>query len=390
MPDLHESVSITPILDSGILPPPRPKKRVFGVVIGFGIGILFAVVADKFSRTASRQDLTLLSYFVGIALAVTIHEIGHLAAGWWVGFHFSHISVGPFSVRLEYGRLKVQVRRALGALGYAGMHIETVKGLRRRLLLYAAAGPAANLISGTLAALFVHFASPSLRTIWVTPFAVGFSALSFLIGLISLIPYGRTLRSDGGRIWMLLNSCDGTRRWIAAAALGSQQRKGIRPRNWKRTWLKTVCSVRDTSIDEISGNVLAYIAASNVKDAPTAAAHLERCLELAPMSPPMTRDFVAREASYFCAWFRGDSALAEHWILQMKRPKLTSPLLQIRTKIALDCACRKSDDAIGGWQKGADFIERLPATLVKGLLQESWREWGNEIRDKGRTTAEVE
>jgi hypothetical protein len=32
--------------------------------------------------------------------------------------------------------------------------------------------------------------------------------------------------------------------------------------------------------------------------------------------------------------------------------------------------------------KGADFIERLPATPIQGLLQESWREWGDEIREK--------
>jgi len=267
------------------------------------------------------------------------------------------------------------------------MHIETVNRLRRRLLLYAASGPSANLISGTLAALFVSLAAPSFRTTWVASFTAGFSVLSLLMGLLSLVPYGKTLRSDGARIWMLLHSYEGTRRWITAAALASQQRKGVQAKNWKRTWLKAVCSVRDASIDEISGNMLAYIAASAIKDAPTAAAHLERCLELAPLSQPTARDFVAREAAYFCAWFRGDPTLADRWLAQMKRPKLTNPLLQIRTNIALDCARHSFDEATGAWQKGADFIERLPVTVIKGLLQESWREWGDEIRQRqGKTT----
>src|ERR1700726_4953895 len=222
MPNLHASGSITPILDSGILPPPRPKKRAMGAVIGFGIGILFAVVLDKFGSKASPPKFSLLFYFASVALAVTIHELDHLIAGWFVGFHFSHISVGPISVRVEYGRLKVQVRRDLGALGYAGMHIETVTRLRRRLLLYGAEGPGANLISGVLAALFISFASPSLRKMWMLSFAAGFCLLSLLIGLLSLVPYGKTLRSDGAR------------RWITGAALASQQRKGIQPRNWKR------------------------------------------------------------------------------------------------------------------------------------------------------------
>jgi hypothetical protein len=269
------------------------------------------------------------------------------------------------------------------------MHIETVTRLRSRLLLYGAAGPGANLISGVLAALFISFAPPSLRTMWMASFAAGFCLLSLLIGLLSLVPYGKTLRSDGARIWMLLNSYDGTRRWITGAALASQQRKGIQPRNWKRTWLKTVCSVRDASIDEIFGNTLAYIAATDNKDVPTAAAHLERCLELSPSSQPPSRDFVAREASYFCAWFRSDLKLAERWVSQMKRPKLMNPLLQIRTDIALDCARHKFDDAIRGWRKGADFIDRLPAIPIKESLEESWREWGDEIRERITPTVTV-
>ena len=186
MADKHESSSTTPILDSGVLPAPRPKKRILGVIIGFGVGILFAVIVDRLSGPKSQPALTLLSYFIGVGLAVTLHELGHVGAGWLVGFHFSHISIGPFSVRVEYGRLKVQIRKGFGALGFAGMHIETVKGLRRRLLLYCAAGPAANLITGTLAALFVYFAPSFSRMTSVTSLAVGFSVLSLLIGLMSL------------------------------------------------------------------------------------------------------------------------------------------------------------------------------------------------------------
>src|ERR1700747_2108156 len=148
MSDLKESISITPILDSGVLPPPRPKKRILGVILGFGIAILFAAAVDNFSSAKPQPHLAVLFYFGSLFLAVTIHELGHLTAGWLVGFHFSQISVGPLSLRVEYGRLKIQVRRDFGALGYAGMHIETVTRLRQRLLLYAAAGPATNLISG--------------------------------------------------------------------------------------------------------------------------------------------------------------------------------------------------------------------------------------------------
>jgi len=87
MLDLLESVSVTPILDSGVLPPPRPKKRLLGVVVGFPIGILFAVAVNNFGGPESQPHLAFLFYFATLALAVTIHELGHLTAGWLMDFN---------------------------------------------------------------------------------------------------------------------------------------------------------------------------------------------------------------------------------------------------------------------------------------------------------------
>ena len=379
MHDLQEAAPGTPILDSGVLPPVRRTKRAVGVILGFFIGIAFAVVINSVGNLGPHPGLAMLFYFTILGLVVTVHELGHLGAGWIVGFHFSHISIGPFTLKIEYGKLNVQLRRDLGALGYAGMHIETVQNARRNLLSFVAAGPAANLVSGALAALFAYFFTPALRDSWVLPFAAGFSALSFITALLSLIPYGP---SDGARLWMLLNSREGTRRWIASCALGSQQRKGIRPKNWKQSWLKAACSNRDGRVDELNSNLLAYVAASDRKDGAAAALHLERSLDLARSPHSTQRDFVAREAAYYCAWLRGDLSLAERWLSQIRRPKLTTQLLQVRTAIALDCARHNFESALAGCKKGTEFIERLPDTKVKALLQGSWQEWTEEIQQR--------
>jgi hypothetical protein len=128
--------------------------------------------------------------------------------------------------------------------------------------------------------------------------------------------------------------------------------------------------------------MLAYIAATDRKDAAKSAGFLERCLELMPSAQLVSREFVAREASYYCGWFRDDAALAERWLAQVKRPKAATPLLQVRTDIALACARRDFGAAMAGWKMGAEFIERLPGTSIKGLLLESWQEWGDEIRQR--------
>ena len=102
MSDAEQVVQATPILDSGVMPPPRPKKRVLGVIIGMGIGVLFAVLIDQVSRTRGPNNFALLFYFTDIVLVVTVHELAHLLAGWLVGFHFDRISIGPLSLRIEY------------------------------------------------------------------------------------------------------------------------------------------------------------------------------------------------------------------------------------------------------------------------------------------------
>lgn len=206
--------------------------------------------------------------------------------------------------------------------------------------------------------------------------------LSLLVFVLSAIPFSSTFHSDGDRIRMLVKSRREARRWISGMALASQQRKGIRPRQWKQTWLHAVCDVRDSSFDEFFGNLLAYMAASDRKDVTGEARHLERCLELAHLPSVMARDLIACESSYFCAWTRCDSRLAESWLSQLENRKPITPLISIRTKIALACARNNFEEALSLWQKGIAFIGQLPSTRIKETLEESWREWGDEITQK--------
>ena len=377
-----ELVLNTPILDSGVLPPRRPRKHFLGVIVGFLTGLLIAAGVAAVSTNRAHTSATLFLYLPVLMLTVVLHELGHVAAGVLVGFHFSSISIGPFSIGLQYGRVRFQIRAQSGALGYAGMHMQTVSRLRRKLFIFVMAGPLMNLVSGTVAAVFILISPQELRSGWLIPLSAAFSMLSFSIFLLSAIPFRSTFHSDGDRIRMLVKSPREARRWISAMALASQQRKGIRPRRWKQTWLQAVCAVRDSSRDEFLGNFLAYIAAADRKDVTAEAKHLERCLELAHLPPVMSRDLIACESSYFCAWTRSDSRLAESWLSQLENRKPITPLIGIRTEIALACARHHFEEAKALWQKGIAFIEQLPSTHIKETLEESWREWGSEITEK--------
>jgi hypothetical protein len=378
----YPPVSETPILDSGVLPPRTRKKSWGNVIAGFAVGSFFGFVMIVGERVGGDlyPGQGLLVFITALALPVAVHEFGHLLAGWAQGFRFSFVAVGPVSVRLQHGLLKIRVRREMRALGYAGMHVCGVRRLRRRMLVYVAAGSAANLLSLPLALFLTNRAFPLYS--WGAAFAAEFVMISVMLFALNVLPLGSRSSSDGSRIAMLLRSRERTRRWITTIAVGGQKRKGTRAKDWRQTWLRAATSLHDNSVDEFSGTWLAYISASAKEDAALAAAHLERCLQLVHLLRPSIRDLVAQEAAVFTAWFWKDAPLAEKWVSQIKKPKLIQHLPRIRVKLALCCAHRDFAGAGDIWQQGFTFIEKLPATLSRDRLRESWLEWQGEIQER--------
>jgi hypothetical protein len=390
MPEAEETPTNlpTPILDSGALPLPVRQRRRTGNIRAIltliaGIVLMLPVIAwtDK-SRDPKTGFILLVSALI---LTTIVHELGHLFAGWMVGFRFSAIHIGPCSLSWEHGKLKARIRRemlALGATGATGMHVKTVRRLHRRLLIYVAGGPAANLLSIPAAVLLVNHVFPGLGETRVGTLAAQFTVFSLLAGMVNLMPIRSVLLSDGARIEMLLRSCDRSRRWLSIAALGNLHDNGMRARDWKRTWVQSAASVHDDSLDAFTGDWLAYVSASDRKDAPVAAGHLERCLELLHILPLSTQDLVAQEAAFFTAWFRDDASLADQWLTQLKKRRLMPRLVQVRLDVALRCAHRDHDAANLSWREGLTFIESSTSGNARELLKESWMEWGAEIRER--------
>ena len=370
------SETATPILDSGVLPRGRSIfKRILFTLLGLIIGILLGLAVVRVASSL-HGDFSLLAYFAVFFLGIAVHECGHIAIGWLMGFHFAFFSVGPLSIRIEYGRLKISLRSTMPAAGYAGMHIDSVLKLRRRMLFYVAGGPGANLLCALVAKPLLTYVFPTPSYMRTT---LGeFLLISLVLGLSSLIPWSI---SDGSRIVMLLFARERARRWLCTVATGSLQRKGIRPRYWKQTWIKAATSRHDSSFDELCANLIAYISAVDSKDEALAGKCLETCLKLAPIFR-IRRDVVVQEATYFAGWFRRNHALAEKWRAQIKKPKYMTPLQRIRLDIAVSTSSNSFDAAMKSWYEGSEFIGKLPATPVRARLEESWQEWHVEIMDR--------
>jgi hypothetical protein len=361
-----------------------------------GIGVIFGLIWPLIViKAVGRQfenlypSLGVLLLVFAIFLAITIHELGHLIAGWAVGFRFSVIRIGPFSLNLEHGKLRIRMRREMSVLGYAGMHIDSVRRLHRRMLIYIAAGPVANLLSVPATVLLINYVFPRAGESWIAVPAAEFAVISLLFAILSFVPIQSGLLSDGARIDMLLRSRNRSRRWLNIAAIGMASSRGVRAKDWSRTNLQRATSVRDNSFDTFTGNWLAYLSANDKKEAFTAAGYLEGCLEFAHRLSHSLRDLVSQEAAVFSAWFRDDGALADKWLTQVKRPAQIQRLVRLRLNVAVLCAHRDYDAAALAWQEGLTFIERNTAGEPQKRLKESWMEWQEEIRERQSHTPAV-
>jgi hypothetical protein len=384
----HSLVTQTPILDSGVLPPRTRRKITIGTVAGFFGGVLVGLdivkVVGEQASGSSNIALGILLFFAAFSLAILIHEFSHLTAGWLLGFRFSQISVGPIQICLQHGKLKINFLRELTALGFAGMHVDTIVRLRRRFLVYLAAGAAANLITIPIASFFAnhtYFAESHPSSL---SFVAQLSMISLLLSAVSLLPLplGPTSFTDGSRIAMLLKDRQRTRRLLSICAVGAQQQDGIRPKKWKQTWLKAASSLPDAGVDDFSGNWLAYISGCARNNEGLAASHLERCLTISRSTTHTVRDLVAQESAVFSAWFRCDASLAERWLNQITRPKLLQPLTRLRLDIATCCARREFEKALGAWDEGLSYVKVLPDTPAKQVLVEGWLDWRKQVEER--------
>jgi Zn-dependent protease len=356
----------------------------YAVLLGMSFAIILVAAAER-ARNAHNPGGDWLGaiYIVAFVLAVVAHELGHLVAGKLVEFRFNSIAIGPLSLRFEYGRLTFQVRRALPAGGYAGMHVNHLRRLRRRLLIFAVGGPVANFVSAFLSIVCLNYFS--LTKSWLSVFIDLFSMTSLVLGVVSLLPLRLgALYSDGSRISMLFTSREKSRRWMSICAIGAQSTAGIRSRDYRRTWLDAAGAAPDGSVDDFAGSWISYRAANDRKDAPVAAQHLERCLGLVNLLGPSLQDTVALEAAVFASWFRADAELARKWHVQVKKPAALPHLMNIRFEVALACADKEYGRALSRWQDGFAFIDKLPSTPIKKTLSQSFTEWRGEIQDRER------
>jgi hypothetical protein len=223
-------------------------------------------------------------------------------------------------------------------------------------MIWVTGGPAASLISGTIALVPCRTEKVGGDATIGLPVAA-FAILSLLAGIQSLrnVKF-RGYSGDGVLLRTLWSSHYGAKQQIAAHALHSQESNGWEAPLWNRGWMSMASAPSVMHATSFHTDLLQ----SHLSPDPDLAAEcLERCLAGLALLPPDQReenlDQVLLEGVVFMAWHRDDKEKAQTWLGRVTRPERASPMLRRRVQIALCCAPRLRQSPRGN-RRGIEFV----------------------------------
>ena len=389
----HYSPTSTPVLDVFRPLPPQTKDSLsageYFLASSLAILILVALPSlREIIEIAPGYWAALIPVIAALGAGFT-HEMGHLVAGWLLGFKLKQIKIGPVHLG-KSARCGEPYCGDVLTLGAAVLEPRVTDQddptLRRRLLLVTLGGPLASLLLAGGLETALYFTQP----FFVVAFSLHVGAVfSALLAIAACLPdanrYGNF--SDGARLLMLLRNDAKAERWVSNIRCQIALNLGRHPRDWDQLCVICAAAVADDSRDAYIARWLAYLWAAERQDITCATKYLEGALEVLSYSTPKMRDHLFLEAAVFQAWFRDNPSKALFWVYRIRNNKLTRMQKQ-RLDIALLWAEGRLFDA---WEKlGTGYLAELRALPVspgRTLVEESAAEWKRQMESRMLTRA---
>jgi hypothetical protein len=241
---------------------------------------------------------------VSLIVAVLVHELGHVVAGYLVGLRVARVHLGPLEIR-DYGRPRVRLVRSLqaGVVLVPFDHAAALGPLRWGLIASTAAGPLIGLVSGTVMIALaggLRFGDPlSLQQ------AVG--QMSVILGVLNFLPLrSRDQLADGRRFFSLLVRNRECGQILAATLMLGEALSGRRPREWD----PALIAVMERSPDDVFARLVLYEAAIDRGEIEAAGRHLDAAVALREENWTAADAVLFTEAAYYTARHRSDARAA--------------------------------------------------------------------------------
>jgi hypothetical protein len=375
-----EQTSETPILD---LAKPLPKGYFDRFTLTPRDVIALVLIVLPWVLIGNSYTLLLfIGVFLAYLVAVAIHELGHLVAGWTVGLRFEEVAIGPLRIEHKSGKWKFRTRRHLIG-GFTSMTLDRIRRVRTRLIFLIAGGPIASFFSGAGALLASSMTSNESYSLVLG----AFGCFSFWITIVNSLPGSRSRprANDGGRLRTLLKSKEGSKQMIAAYGLKTLESRMPDPLLFNRRWARVASAPSQISSSTYHADLLAYEGALDSSQV-AAAQYLERCLAGSALLDFDERQKLVLETAVFTAWYRGDASKADTWFTRVAHPEQVRPLVRLRAEVALHCAHRQYDEALRKWEQRFTLIQQLPGKRAR-LVEASWLEWRDQIKQRNHQEA---
>ena len=304
-------------------------------------------------------------FLLAFVVNTVTHELGHAGVGVALGMKLRAFIVGPLQLRVLDGRWKLQFvpSRLFSAGGAAALVPSDPDEPQWRQIAMIAAGPAASLLTGLLAAALAILAegTPWERYWQFFSLLSIFGIVSFAVNLLPVRP--DALYSDGARIYQLVSGGPWADLWRAFSIAGATAVTPLRPRDYD---IEAILRASRVFRQGQHAMVLRLFATSYFLDRGDLEQARAWLADAESMYPEVASQVSADLLPAFVfntAFLRRDAAAARQWWdrMQAKKP----------THLGFDYALAHSamlwvedrpEDARRAFSKAHDLAEQLPQT----------------------------
>ncbi|MCR5888300.1 M50 family metallopeptidase [Hymenobacter sp. J193] len=327
----------------------KQKKRRQGIFnLAFLLGpLLWLKGADWFTSISSQAEalhlpwpVLLLFWLIALVLAnflvVIIHELGHVAGALSAGFTVVSFTAGILHLERKATGWQARLQRLVAKVGgMVQVYTTHYDHLRRRYMLVVAAGPAANLLSGSLALLLLAALPESFGStpenrlpeyLFSTLLSI-FGWISIVQGVLGFVPVRTTTGyiQDSLMLSHMLRRDKAMYQQLFLLQLSGSSYQGTRPRLWNTEWVQGLLAHSSETIGE---NVLdcyahswAYIYFDDCQDLDSARRHLNEALDRKHLASAEVQQYLFCEAAYVAALRTHDVEQARHWLNRAQQVK---------------------------------------------------------------------
>lgn len=305
-------------------------QQMIGALIMIGCMVILLPLVLRAPRpdflvpsTAVLVLSTFLLFPLALFISVVWHEVGHLLAGWSVGFRFVLVTFGPLRLAREAGGLRLSLihTNVMQWQGRALLVPTEFGDFRRQRMVLMAGGPVATLLQLLLVMGVNYF----LRNQAIS-YGFGLASLWLMLSAVMMLPATAVpqkighLYTDAARIWQMWRGGPQLDSQLALAHLVEASLRGVPPGDMDDAFVAAVLAAPPESNEVLGGYYVAHTQALERGKIETAAGFLDRALALLQQQPPPLRSpVIFATAAYFVARYEQNLPQAQAW-LDLIRP----------------------------------------------------------------------